>query len=187
MKLLIGLGNPGRKYEKTKHNVGFMVVDELLRNQPGFHMKRSKFQSMYEEIRVDGEPVVFIQPTTYMNLSGESIRQWMDFYKVEPKDIFVIYDDMDLPAGKIRIRKKGGHGGHNGMRSLIDHLGTKDFIRLKVGIDRPLPAQSVTQHVLSPFRKDQEDLVQQAIDQAAKACQDWLEGETIENVMTKYN
>lgn len=187
MKLIVGLGNPGRKYERTKHNIGFSVLEHLLTAFPGATLKRTKFQSFYEEIKVAGESVLFIEPTTYMNLSGESVQQWCNFYKIAPKDLFVIYDDMDLPIGKIRVRKQGGHGGHNGVRNIIDHLGTKKFNRLKVGIGRPYPNQSVTQHVLSSFAREDEAEIQAAIEQAADACKDWIEGDTIEDVMTRYN
>ncbi|WP_018659766.1 aminoacyl-tRNA hydrolase [Allofustis seminis] len=187
MKLIIGLGNPGRKYDKTKHNVGFMVIDELTRRYPEAKIQGAKFHSMYGTMQWQNETILFIEPTTFMNLSGESVKQWCNFYKLNPENIFVIHDDMDLPVGKIRIRKQGGHGGHNGLRNIIDHLKTNHFIRLKVGIGRPFPAQSVTQHVLSPFGKAQFPLIEDAIKEAAQACQDWIEGDTIEDVMTRYN
>lgn len=142
MKCIVGLGNPGKKYDKTRHNAGFMVLDEWAeRNNWSFSQK--KFNGLYTMERIDGEKVVLLKPQTYMNLSGESLRPLMDYYDLDVEDILVIYDDLDLPPGKIRLRKKGGHGGHNGIRSIIDHLGTKEFKRLRVGVGRPEGSKSV--------------------------------------------
>src|SRR5690625_1526572 len=116
MKCMIGLGNPGRKYRKTRHNVGFMVIDELL-DRHNWKLDQTKFKGIYASEHYQGEKVILLQPQTFMNLSGESIKELVDFYQIDIDDILVIYDDLDLPTGKIRLRQKGGHGGHNGVRS----------------------------------------------------------------------
>src|SRR5690606_5529715 len=126
MKCIVGLGNPGKKYQSTRHNIGFMVIDELLSRQ-NLSLNKDKFKGKYTQTIINGEKVLLLEPQTYMNLSGESLRPLMDYYDIDVEDIIVIYDDLDLPTGKVRLRQKGGHGGHNGIRSIIDHLGTKDF------------------------------------------------------------
>lgn len=185
MKCIIGLGNPGRKYENTRHNIGFMVIDELLqRNQ--WTLSKDKFQGKSTVEHYQGEKVILLQPQTYMNLSGESIRSLMDFYQVDAEEILVIYDDLDLPTGKIRLRQKGGHGGHNGVRSTIDHLGTKSFNRLRVGIGRPMGRKPVVDYVLSPFSKDEQEDVIISVKNAADACESWFNSPFAE-VMNTFN
>ena len=174
MKCIIGLGNPGKKYKQTRHNIGFLVIDELC-NRNHLNLAKNKFKCNYETDMVHQEKVLFVQPQTFMNLSGEGIRPLIDFYKIAIEDIIVIYDDLDLPVGKIRLREKGGHGGHNGIRSLIEHLGTKDFKRIRVGIGRPTNAQPIVNYVLQPFAKTEMDDVNHAIMIAADASETWVE------------
>src|SRR5699024_2668635 len=142
MKCIVGLGNPGRKYRKTRHNIGFMVIDELL-DRHQWKLDKSKFNGDYVLENYQNEKVMLLKPQTFMNLSGESIRPLSDYYNIDMKDILVIYDDLDLPTGKIRLRQKGGHGGHNGIRSTLNHLGQKDFKRLRIGIGRPIDGMPV--------------------------------------------
>lgn len=187
MKLIFGLGNPGDKYRSTKHNIGFITVDEMA-FQMGITFNKSQFNSAYAEGRIGSEKVLLIKPLTFMNLSGESVRPWVDYYDLdESEDIVVIYDDMDLDVGRVRLREKGGHGGHNGMRSIIQHLGTKDFNRIKIGIGRPKLNQSVVSHVISKFPKEEHDDMQNAVNHAYDALRAWAEGMPFQEVMSKYN
>lgn len=186
MKCIVGLGNPGKKYEKTRHNVGFMVIDELA-NRYNWNLNKSKFKGNFCVEHFEGEKVVLLKPETFMNLSGESIRAMMDFYNMELENIIVIYDDLDLSPGKIRLRQKGGHGGHNGVRNTIDHLGTKDFKRIRVGIGRPKFNIPVVDFVLGEFPKEDEEAINASINKSADACEEWLKGKPFLEVMNTYN
>lgn len=185
MKCIVGLGNPGKKYEKTRHNVGFMVIDELAKRHD-WKINKSKFQGLYTMELVADTKIILLKPQTYMNLSGQSVRPLMDFYELSEQDILVVYDDLDLPTGKIRLRQKGGHGGHNGIRSMIDQLGTRNFNRLRIGIDRPAPNHTVIDHVLGRFDQAVEPVVKDSIQKAADACDAWME-KTFQEVMNDYN
>lgn len=185
MKCIVGLGNPGRKYSETRHNIGFMVIDELL-HRHHWKLDKKKFNGKYSMEQFQGDKVILLQPQTFMNLSGESIRPIMNYYDIDWEDVLVIYDDLDLPTGKIRLRQKGGHGGHNGIRSTIDHLGTKEFKRLRIGVGRPIAPIPVVDYVLGSFPKDQQDDVKESIKKAADACESWLERPFLE-VMNEYN
>ncbi|HLR61618.1 MAG TPA: aminoacyl-tRNA hydrolase [Lentibacillus sp.] len=185
MKCIVGLGNPGKKYAKTRHNVGFMVIDELAERYDQ-KLKKDKFNGKSTVEMSGGEKIILLQPQTFMNLSGESVRPLMDFYQMKPEDILVVFDDLDLPAGKIRLRQKGGHGGHNGIRSIIDHVGTKEFNRLRIGIGRPDTAMPVVDYVLKPFSKAQQEDVRSSIDKGADACEAWMQ-QTFAKVMNDFN
>lgn len=186
MKCIVGLGNPGKKYDKTRHNIGFMVIDELLkRNQ--LKIDKHKFNGDFTFDVLQGEKVFFLKPQTFMNLSGESIRPLLDFYGMSASDVAVIYDDLDLPVGKIRLRESGGHGGHNGIRSTIDHVGTKAFKRVRLGIDRPNPPLTVVNYVLGTFTRKQKSDVAYSVELAADACERWIEGKSFVDVMTEFN
>lgn len=186
MKLIIGLGNPGAKYRSSKHNIGFITLDELV-FQEGWAFNKSKFESVYAEGRIGTEKVIVLKPQTYMNESGRSVRPWMDYFNLSEEDIVVVYDDMDLPPGKIRLRENGGSGGHNGIKSLIQHMGTKSFNRVKIGIGRPLPEQSVVSHVLSGFAKEDQPEMLPAVRRAADAIKYWAEGHPFQDTMSKFN
>lgn len=149
MKCIVGLGNPGRKYEKTRHNIGFTVIDELA-SRFQTKLDQTKNNAAYTIVTIGNEKVMLMKPQTYMNLSGEAVRPLMDYYKIDIQDVLVVYDDLDLPVGKLRLRETGGHGGHNGIRSLIQHLGTKDFKKLRIGVGRPTNAQPIVDYVLQP-------------------------------------
>lgn len=185
MKCIVGLGNPGRKYKKTRHNIGFMVIDELL-DRHNWKLDQAKFKGIYALEHYQNEKVILLQPQTFMNLSGESIKGLIDFYQINIEDILVIYDDLDLPTGKIRLRQKGGHGGHNGVRSTIDHLGTKSFNRLRIGIGRPTGPVPVIDYVLGKFTREQREDVTMSIADAADACESWLE-RPFSEVMNDFN
>ncbi|WP_079707655.1 aminoacyl-tRNA hydrolase [Paraliobacillus ryukyuensis] len=185
MKCIVGLGNPGKKYEKTRHNVGFMVIDELAKRN-GWQLNKTKFNGLYTMETIDETKVILLKPQTYMNLSGESLRPLMDFYELTEEDVLVVYDDLDLPTGKIRLRQKGGHGGHNGIRSIIDQLGSKNFNRLRIGIDRPTGEKTVIDHVLGKFDKSVASDVQQSVERAADACESWM-NKPFPQVMNDFN
>lgn len=185
MKLIVGLGNIGREYANTRHNIGFMVVDELARRW-GVSFDRTDRNAMYAEYRLP-EKVLLLKPTTYMNLSGVAVGAYADFYNIAPEDIAVIQDDMDMPCGKLRIRRKGSAGGHNGIKSVQQHLGTGEFPRFKIGIGHPERTSSaVVNHVLHAFQGEEKELIAKAVEQMADALECWLK-EDIEAAMQKYN
>ena len=174
MKLIIGLGNPGKKYADTRHNVGFMVIDKLASKWGISLTAEKKFKGYIGTAHLNGEKIMLLKPTTYMNLSGESIGAVMDFYNLDDEDILVIYDDLDMESGKIRGRVKGSAGGHNGIKSTILHLASQEFKRLKIGIGKPVHGK-VTDFVLGCFTEDELIDIMPAIDKATRACEQWLE------------
>ncbi len=149
MHMIVGLGNPGREYEGSKHNAGFAVVDELARKWD-VSLWKSQMEALVASVAVDGETALLVKPQTYMNDSGRAVGPLMRWYKIAEEDVYVIYDDMDLPVGKLRIRENGSDGGHNGIRSLFAN-GCRNFVRFRLGIGRPLGRQDVINHVLTPF------------------------------------
>lgn len=185
MKMIIGLGNPGKQYEKTRHNVGFHVIDELCERLSAPTMQ-SKFNGMFTVIHRPEGKVMLVKPLTYMNLSGECVRPLMDYYDVDPDKIVVIYDDLDIAPGAIRLRQKGSAGGHNGMKSLIAHLGTDKFNRIRIGVGRPISGMKVSDYVLSPFSKDESPLIKDIVKKSASACEAWLDQPFID-VMNSFN
>lgn len=174
MKCIVGLGNPGRKYAKTRHNIGFLVLDELA-ERTSSKLYKKKFKCDYDIVRLAGEKVMLVEPQTFMNLSGEGVRPLIDYYGIPVEDVAVVFDDLDLPAGRIRLREKGGHGGHNGIRSLITHLGTKEFKRIRIGIGRPETPMTVVDYVLQKFPKAEKPLIQEAIQQGADAVEVFIQ------------
>lgn len=185
MKCIVGLGNPGRKYKNTRHNIGFMVVEELVQRH-GWKLDNKKFKGNYALENFQGEKIILLEPQTFMNLSGESIRPLIDYYNIAVEDVLIVYDDLDLPVGKIRLRQKGGHGGHNGIRSTIEHLETKEFKRLRIGVGRPSGPMAVVDYVLGNFDKEQKEDVKISILNAADACESWIEHSFVE-AMNKFN
>jgi len=183
--LIIGLGNPGKDYEQTRHNVGFRVVEELARRYGlSFGKTERKAQSASGLIR--GKRVILTKPQTYMNLSGEAVRSLVDFYKIEPDHLIVVCDDLDIPLGTVRLRKSGSAGGQNGVKSVIQHLGTQEFSRLRFGIGRPPGKMQARDYVLGVFKGDDAILAAQVVDRAADAVETWLI-EGIEIAMTRHN
>lgn len=170
MKLIIGLGNPGKPYEHTRHNIGFDIIDALA-NKWGAPLNQSKFNGMYATIHRPEGKVMLLKPLTYMNLSGECVRPMMDYFNIDVEDVIVIYDDLDLETGKLRLRQKGSAGGHNGIKSLIQHLGTQEFNRIRVGVSRPPAGVKVADYVLSKFSKEDEPIVQEAIQKSCDAVE----------------
>ena len=186
MKLIVGLGNPGKEYENTRHNLGFMVIDELSKELKIYDFKE-KFKGLVGEGNYRGEKVLLLKPQTYMNLSGDSIIQVLNFYKIDSEtEMVVIYDDMSLPVGKLRIREKGSAGGHNGIKSIISHVGEK-FLRIKFGIGASGGKDKTVGFVLGRFSKEDESEVKEGIERAFKMTLALLEGEKIEKIMQLYN
>ena len=182
MRLVVGLGNPGRKYKKTKHNVGFMCLDAYAKEKNISFKKENKFRG--ESLKIDN--LILLKPHTFMNLSGESIRLVMDYYNIDVEDVFIIYDDIALPTGKIRLRQKGSPGGHNGVKSIVQHLGTKEFQRLRIGIDtNPLIEQK--DYVLGKFSKEDQKQINEAIHTTISIIDDFKDSKQFTNIMNQYN
>lgn len=185
MKLIIGLGNPGKNYDRTRHNIGFMCIDALAEKW-NVTLSESKFKGMYTVVHRPEGKVMLLKPLTYMNLSGECVRPIMDYFDIDVEDIMVIYDDLDLETGKLRLRQKGSAGGHNGIKSLIQHIGTQEFKRIRVGISRPPVGMKVPDYVLSKFSKEEEPVIEQAIEKVVQACEASLSKKFID-VMNEFN
>lgn len=169
MRIIIGLGNPTDKYQATRHNIGW---DAITRISDDFRipLNQKKHKAICGSGYIEGEKVILAQPLTYMNLSGESVRELVDFYKVDPEDIIVIYDDISLDVGRLRIRKKGSAGGHNGIKSIISHLGTDEFPRIKVGVGEKPKDWDLADYVLSRFKGDEEVIIREALRDTSDAC-----------------
>ncbi len=184
MFVICGLGNPGRQYEATRHNMGFLTMD-VLSSRLGVRIDRIKFKALTGEARIGSEKVVLVKPQTFMNLSGESLQQVVDFYKPEHDRLIVVYDDVDLAPGALRIRAGGSSGTHNGMRSVIYLLGFDDFPRIRIGIgqDRRIP---LDRYVLSSWTEDERPLLAEAVENAAAACEEIVRGGSA-SAMQKYN
>ncbi|MFC5470407.1 aminoacyl-tRNA hydrolase [Cohnella suwonensis] len=185
MRWIVGLGNPGANYARTRHNAGFMVIDELARRW-GSEVGTQKCKALVGEARVGSEKVALIKPMTYMNLSGESLRAFMDYYKTTVDDLIVVYDDLDTETGRIRLRYQGSPGGHNGIKSIIQHLGTQAFNRVRVGISRPKPGIVISDYVLSSFAKAEQDPLRQSIEESCDAIEYALQ-HSFEQTMAKFN
>ncbi|MFJ5966131.1 aminoacyl-tRNA hydrolase [Bacillus sp. NPDC093026] len=185
MITFIGLGNPGREYEKTRHNVGFMTIDELSKKW-NIPLNQSKFNGQYGTGIVSGQKVLLVKPLTYMNLSGECVRPLLDYYDIPLEDVKVIYDDLDLPTGRIRLRTKGSAGGHNGIKSLIQHLGSPEFDRIRIGIGRPQNGMKVVDYVLGRFSEEEQPVIVSAIQASVEACEVALTKPFLE-VMNDFN
>ena len=170
MRLLVGLGNPGREYDDTRHNVGFLVVDKVAEKM-GTAVDDKKFRARVGRGRVGDAATLLMKPQTYMNLSGESVGPALGFYKLTTEDVVVVHDELDLPLGRLKLKRGGGHGGHNGLRSLIKHLPDDRFIRIRIGIGRPPPQWDPADYVLSKFRSQEWTAVDQAVATAADAVE----------------
>ena len=184
MKVIVGLGNPGVQYAETRHNIGFLFIDgwaEILGLQ-----FRAKFQGLWTDTTVQGERIILLKPQTFMNLSGRSVRELIDFYKVDPSDVLVLHDDMDLPLGKLRLRNQGSAGGHNGIRSILAELGTEGFWRLKLGVGRPPKEWDPARYVLAPFESGELKTVEDLLERAEKVISLWIKGDA-ERAMNLYH
>lgn len=185
MYLIVGLGNPGREYENTRHNTGFQVIHEMTK-QYRIQVRGSKFNGKYGTGIIAGSKVMLLQPQTYMNLSGECIKKFVDFYQLDSKQLIVIYDDIDIELGKIRIRKEGGPGTHNGMKSIVNELHTKNFPRVRVGIGMPEENMDLMYHVLGKVHDTEKQVYRQGIEKAVKAVEKILT-QGIDSAMNLYN
>src|SRR5471030_912565 len=183
MFLIVGLGNPGKEYEETRHNIGFKVVDNIAKEY-NIEINRQKFKGTYGEGFIDGEKVILLKPTTYMNLSGESVREVVDFYNLDNDDILVIYDDISLEVGTLRIREKGSAGGHNGIKSIIAHLGSDIFSRIKVGVGQP--NGDLIKYVLGKFTKEEVVVLSESIDASTRATREVIKSD-IRTAMNQFN
>ena len=185
LRAVIGLGNPGKQYEATKHNAGFSVIDELMEELPGKHKYRSGFNGLFYQSRISGGKITLLKPLTFMNLSGSSVLKLCRKGKIFPEEIMVVYDDMDLPLGKIRIRENGGSAGHNGVESIISHLNSNNFARLRIGIGK-VSSEGMVDHVLSEFSVEEREIFNKVVDLSVAAVKISLY-RGIQTAMNKYN
>ena len=187
MKLIVGLGNPGKEYEKTRHNSGYMALAKLAENV-GASVTSNKFQALTASAMIGGEKVLLMEPLTFMNLSGNAVRAAADYYKIDPQDILILHDDMDLPVGSVRIRPKGSSGGQKGMKHIIACMGTDEIARIRIGVGHSKRGEheEVPDWVLSPVAKADRELFDTAIDTAARAAEAWVT-QPLDRVMSQYN
>lgn len=184
--LVVGLGNPEKKYTLTRHNSGFLCVDELAEKEY-FKINKLKFKAVIADEKINGHRVIVMKPQTYMNLSGEAVAEAAKFYKIPPENIIIIFDDISLDVGKLRIKRKGTDGGHNGIKSIIQCLGSSNFPRIKLGVGKkPHPDYDLADWVLSEFKKDEAKPLKEAIDNACEAVKLILDG-NIDEAMNRYN
>jgi PTH1 family peptidyl-tRNA hydrolase len=185
MKLIVGLGNPGLKYQKTRHNIGFMFLDEIARDLKLEFTLNKQLKSLVANTTINGEKIIFIKPQTFMNLSGEAVLAVVNYYKLDVDNILVVYDDLDLPVGKIRIRKNGSSGGHKGMNNIIELLKTTEIKRIRIGIMNTSKIDTVD-YVLGRFNEEDLSLINLAISQAPKMLESFLV-DTFDDFMNKFN
>ncbi|HEN8904536.1 TPA: aminoacyl-tRNA hydrolase [Streptococcus agalactiae] len=187
VKMIVGLGNPGSKYNDTKHNIGFMAIDRIVKNLDVNFTEDENFKAEIGSDFINGEKIYFIKPTTFMNNSGIAVKALLTYYNISIKDMIIIYDDLDMEVGKIRFRQKGSAGGHNGIKSIIAHLGTQEFDRIKVGIGRPNGRMTVINHVLGKFDKNDEIMISNTLDKVDNAVKYYLQTNDFQKTMQKYN
>ena len=185
MKAIIGLGNPGMKYAGTRHNIGFDAVTAIA-DKYNLSINNKKFKGVYADGHIAGEKVLLVQPQTFMNLSGECVREVADFYKLTPDEIIIICDDINLDVGRLRIRKKGSAGGHNGLKNIIAHLGTEEFPRIRVGVGEKTEGWDLADYVLARFDKDSEPVIREALANVVGAVETWI-SEGIDAAMNRFN
>lgn len=186
MKMIVGLGNIGTRYDETRHNTGFMVVDQLARDYHLGAFTHLKQEAVAVSGIINGEKVMLVKPTTFMNDSGRAVGPLVDYYDIDLDNLVIVNDDLDMPVGKVRLKTHGASGGHNGLKSIINALGTKNFNRVKVGIDHPQHG-TVVSHVLGKFSKEERPKFDQAVEQAEHALEDWINGEDFAKLMNAYN
>ena len=185
MFLIVGLGNVGKEYDNTRHNIGFQAIDYIAAKY-NIDINRIKFKGIYGDGIIEGNKVILLKPTTYMNLSGESIREVMNFYKILEEELIVLYDDISLPVGRLRIREKGSAGGHNGIKNIIAHLGTMEFPRIKVGVGEKPKGYDLADYVLGKFSKGERELMDEGYQNAVEAVAAIVQG-NMEQAMNQYN
>ena len=183
--MLLAYGNPGKEYEKKRHNLGFMVLDKLA-DKMNTTIEKTKLNGVIGEARINGEKLLLVKPTTYMNLSGNCVSEVLNFYKSYSQDMIVIYDDIDIDIGKIRIKPSGSAGTHNGMRDIINKIGTNDFVRVRVGSGRPQNGQDLATFVLSGFKKEENENINKAVEKASDAVIEIINN-GVQSAMNKFN
>lgn len=183
--VIVGLGNPGKEYADTRHNMGYKAID-VLSSDENIEIRRNKFHSLIGQGRIAGKKVVLVKPETYMNRSGIAVREAAMYFNVAPENLIVIYDDIDLPSGSIRIRKSGGAGTHNGMKSVVEQLGTKDFVRIRIGVGAAEAGEDLVNRVIGEVPKAERELLQKAAAEAAAAVKDIITI-GVDNAMNRHN
>lgn len=187
VKMIVGLGNPGSKYEKTKHNIGFMAIDNIVKNLDVTFTDDKNFKAQIGSTFINHEKVYFVKPTTFMNNSGTAVKALLTYYNIDITDLIVIYDDLDMEVSKLRLRSKGSAGGHNGIKSIIAHIGTQEFNRIKVGIGRPLKGMTVINHVMGQFNTEDNIAISLTLDRVVNAVKFYLQENDFEKTMQKFN
>lgn len=187
VKMIVGLGNPGSKYEKTKHNIGFMAIDNIVKNLDVTFTDDKNFKAQIGSTFINHEKVYFVKPTTFMNNSGIAVKVLLTYYNIDITDLIVIYDDLDMEVSKLRLRSKGSAGGHNGIKSIIAHIGTQEFNRIKVGIGRPLKGMTVINHVMGQFNTEDNIAISLTLDRVVNAVKFYLQENDFEKTMQKFN
>lgn len=182
MRLVVGLGNPGKKYEDTKHNIGFMCLDKYAKD----HSLEFKMEKKFRGESLKEGNLVLLKPHTFMNLSGESIRLVMDYYNIDVDDVLIIYDDLALPLGKIRLREKGSSGGHNGIKSIVNHIGTQEFQRVRIGIDSN-PLIETKDYVLGKFSKEDQKILEESLQKVSEIIDEFKRNNSFTLIMNQYN
>lgn len=177
IQLIAGLGNPGSQYEQTRHNVGIWYLEELARQYDGTFSSQTKLHGALSKVLINGKSIYLFIPNTYMNDSGRALAAVARYYKIQPQHMLIAHDELDHPVGSSRLKFSGGHGGHNGLRSIMQHIGTKDFYRLRIGIAHPGQKSQVTNHVLKPPSADDEISIRRAIDDALTVTDQLITGE----------
>lgn len=185
MYLIVGLGNPEEEYARTRHNMGFDAINKIAKNN-NIDINKKKFNSIYGLGEIEGEKVVLLKPQTYMNLSGNAVRDFMNFYKIKEAELIVIYDDLDIEPGIIKIRKKGGPGTHNGMKSVVHEIQTENFCRIRVGIGNPKYKNDLLNYILTKIPNEEYEKLEEATDLAAKAVSEIIKN-GLDKAMNKYN
>lgn len=185
MYLIIGLGNPEEEYSKTRHNMGFNTINKIAQKY-NIEINKNKFQGLYESAIIEGQKAILIKPQTYMNLSGNCVQEFVNFYKIEKENIIVIYDDMDIQPGTIKIRKQGGPGGHNGMKSIIQMLGTEEFLRIRIGIGRPKHNGNEINYVIGAIPEEEIPKLEEGTEKAKDAVIEIIKN-GIDSAMNKFN
>ena len=185
MYLIVGLGNPENEYAHTRHNMGFDTINQIAKNN-NIQITKNTFKGLCESTIIQNQKVILLKPQTYMNLSGESVKEVAEFYNLKPEEIIVIYDDIDIEKGHIKIRKKGGAGSHNGMKSVVEELQSTDFARIRVGIGQPEFKSDMINYVIGKVSQEEQEILQQGVEKAAKAVEEILKN-GIDIAMNKFN
>lgn len=183
--VIVGLGNPGKEYAETRHNMGYKAID-VLSSDENIEIRRNKFHSLIGQGRIASKKVILVKPETYMNRSGIAVREVAMYFNVTPENLIVIYDDIDLPSGSIRVRKSGGAGTHNGMKSVVEQLGTKDFVRIRIGVGAAEAGEDLVDRVIGEVPKAERELLQKAAAEAAAAVKDIITI-GVDNAMNRHN